>query len=67
MYGQGDELSQFPRKLLTFCGSDDDSDNESSLQVQTYFMNEVGLVESALVELTHEHQLGVRVCWISSS
>ncbi|KAK6252439.1 hypothetical protein QUC31_014159, partial [Theobroma cacao] len=40
--------------------SDDDSDNESSLQVQTYFMNEVGLVESALVELTHEHQLGVR-------
>ncbi|XWS69113.1 hypothetical protein CRYUN_Cryun04dG0151400 [Craigia yunnanensis] len=40
--------------------SDDDSDDESCLEVQTYLMNEVGLVESALLELTHEHQLGVK-------
>ena len=54
-------------KLLTFSSSDDDSDDEPCLEVQTYLMNEVGLVESALFELTHEHQLGVKVCWISSS
>lgn len=27
-------------------------------------MDEMGLAEGALVELTHEHQLGVKVCTI---
>ncbi|XP_022726258.1 protein GLE1-like isoform X2 [Durio zibethinus] len=43
-----------------YLSSDDDSDDEPCLEVQTYLMNEVGLVESALFELTHEHQLGVK-------
>ncbi|XVE92291.1 hypothetical protein REPUB_Repub01dG0084500 [Reevesia pubescens] len=41
-------------------GSDDDSDDDPCLEVQTCLMNEVGLVESALFELTNEHQLGVK-------
>ncbi|KAK5837458.1 hypothetical protein PVK06_013268 [Gossypium arboreum] len=43
-----------------YFSSDDDSDDQPCLDVQTYLMNEVGLVESALYELTHEHQLGVK-------
>ncbi|XVE74911.1 hypothetical protein DITRI_Ditri12bG0056500 [Diplodiscus trichospermus] len=40
--------------------SDEDSDDELCLEVQPYLMNEAGSVESALFELTHEHQLGVK-------
>lgn len=38
----------------------DDSDDESDLELQPYMMNEIGLVEVSLSELTHEHQLGVK-------
>ncbi|XVF43865.1 hypothetical protein PTKIN_Ptkin02bG0074600 [Pterospermum kingtungense] len=40
--------------------SDDDSDDAPCLEVQSCLMNEVGLVESALFELTHEHRLGIK-------
>ncbi|XVF85090.1 hypothetical protein PTKIN_Ptkin17bG0090100 [Pterospermum kingtungense] len=40
--------------------SDDDSDDEPCLEDQTYLMNEVGLMESALFELTHELQLRIK-------
>ncbi|KAH7515639.1 hypothetical protein FEM48_Zijuj10G0047900 [Ziziphus jujuba var. spinosa] len=38
----------------------DDSDGELSLEVQPYLMEEVGLVEGALFELTLEHELRVK-------
>lgn len=38
-----------------------DSDADSSLEAQPYLLEEVGLVEGALFELTHEHQLEVKV------
>ncbi|KAL5824978.1 hypothetical protein ACOSQ3_021041 [Xanthoceras sorbifolium] len=38
----------------------DASDDETTFEVESYLMDEVGLVEGALVELTHEHQLGVK-------
>lgn len=40
----------------------DDSDDELSLEFQSYLMDDVGLVESALCELTHEHQIDTKVC-----
>ncbi|KAK4760482.1 hypothetical protein SAY87_005375 [Trapa incisa] len=36
----------------------EDSDDELSLEAQPYLMDEVGLVEGSLFELTHEYQLG---------
>ncbi|KAH7565115.1 hypothetical protein JRO89_XS09G0136600 [Xanthoceras sorbifolium] len=51
-----DEL--YPSGLL-MCESDA-SDDETTFEVESYLMDEVGLVEGALVELTHEHQLGVK-------
>ena len=42
----------------------DASDDEAAFEAESYLMDEVGLVEGALVELTHEHQLGVKVCRI---
>lgn len=43
----------------------DDSDNEAAFEAESYLMDEMGLVEGALVELTHEHQLGVKVCKVT--
>ncbi|XP_062103969.1 mRNA export factor GLE1-like [Humulus lupulus] len=51
---------------------DDDSENESALEIQPYLMEETGLVEGGLMELTSEHQLGVKeeirnkICTIES-
>lgn len=42
----------------------DDSDVASAFQVQPYLMDEVGEVECSLIELTHEHQLRVKVSHI---
>lgn len=47
--------------IFNFCNSDD-SDDELALGLQSCLMDEVGLVEGALCELTHEHQLEVKVC-----
>lgn len=38
----------------------DDSDDESTFEVQPYLMDEVGIVEGAFCELTHEHHLEVK-------
>ncbi|XP_040999753.1 protein GLE1-like isoform X2 [Juglans microcarpa x Juglans regia] len=38
----------------------DDSDDELALEFQSYLMDEVGLVESALCELTYEHQVDTK-------
>ncbi|XP_062158125.1 mRNA export factor GLE1-like [Alnus glutinosa] len=38
----------------------DDSDYESDLEFQSYLVGEVGSVEGALCELTHEHELDVK-------
>ncbi|KAF5451624.1 hypothetical protein F2P56_026715, partial [Juglans regia] len=38
----------------------DDSDDELALEFQSYLMGEVGLVESALCELTYEHQVDTK-------
>ncbi|GLU21729.1 hypothetical protein SLE2022_378500 [Rubroshorea leprosula] len=40
--------------------SSDDSGDELDLGVQSCLMNEVGVVEGALSELTNEHQLGIK-------
>lgn len=53
------KAARFNCNEFYFSSSDDDSDDQPCLDVQT-LMNEVGLVESALYELTHEHQLGVK-------
>ncbi|XP_062119143.1 uncharacterized protein LOC133832878 [Humulus lupulus] len=45
-----------------YVSDDDDSENESALEIQPYLMEETGLVEGGLMELTSEHQLGVKVC-----
>ncbi|KAF4378684.1 hypothetical protein F8388_006135 [Cannabis sativa] len=42
------------------CFDDDDSENESALEIQPYLMEETGLVEGGLMELTNEHQFGVK-------
>ncbi|KAJ4710976.1 GLE1-like protein [Melia azedarach] len=42
-----------------YLNESDDSDSDTALD-ESYLMDEVGLVEGALVELTHEHQLGVK-------
>lgn len=48
--------------FLPFSNSDD-SDYESDLEFQSYLVGEVGSVEEgALCELTHEHELDVKVC-----
>lgn len=47
--------------LLSFSESDD-SDDDVTLGGESYLMDEVGLADGALVELTHQHQLGVKVC-----
>lgn len=38
----------------------DDSENEPEMETQAYFMEKVEIVEGGLVELTREHQVGVR-------
>ncbi|KAG2701869.1 hypothetical protein I3843_06G060200 [Carya illinoinensis] len=38
----------------------DDSDDELALEFQSYLMDEVGLVESALCELTYEYQVDTK-------
>ncbi|KAB1213131.1 Nucleoporin GLE1 [Morella rubra] len=43
-----------------FSSMSDDSDDELALGLQSCLMDEVGLVEGALCELTHEHQLEVK-------
>ncbi|XP_062104921.1 uncharacterized protein LOC133816440 [Humulus lupulus] len=43
-----------------YVSDDDDSENESALEIQPYLMEETGLVEGGLMELTSEHQLGVK-------
>jgi hypothetical protein len=47
--------------IFTFSNSDD-SDDELDLEFQSYSMGEVGSVEGVLCELTHEHELDVKVC-----
>lgn len=47
--------------LWCFSDSDDDSDIASGFEVGPYLMDELGEVEGALFELTHEHQLRVKV------
>ncbi|OMO60307.1 GLE1-like protein [Corchorus capsularis] len=54
------KAAQFNCDEFYLSGSDDDSDNEWCLQAQTSLMDEAGLVESALFELNHDHQLGVK-------
>ncbi|XP_062104867.1 uncharacterized protein LOC133816333 isoform X3 [Humulus lupulus] len=46
--------------LIVQKSDDDDSENESALEIQPYLMEETGLVEGGLMELTSEHQLGVK-------
>ncbi|KAM6589450.1 hypothetical protein CsatA_012055 [Cannabis sativa] len=43
-----------------YVSDDDDSENESALEIQPYLMEETGLVEGGLMELTSEHQFGVK-------
>ncbi|XP_062110478.1 mRNA export factor GLE1 [Humulus lupulus] len=43
-----------------YVSDDGDSENESALEIQPYLMEETGLVEGGLIELTSEHQLGVK-------
>ncbi|XP_062109648.1 uncharacterized protein LOC133821237 [Humulus lupulus] len=43
-----------------YVSDDDDSENESALEIQPYLMEETGLVEGGLMEITSEHQLGVK-------
>lgn len=45
---------------LYLSDSDDDSDIASGFEVGPYLMDELGEVEGALFELTHEHQLRVK-------
>lgn len=49
--------------LWCFSVSDDDSDIASGFEVRPYLMDELGEVEGALLELTHEHQLRVKVSY----
>ncbi|KAK1578931.1 hypothetical protein Q3G72_034255 [Acer saccharum] len=43
-----------------YLSESDASDDEKAFETESYLMDEVGLVEGALVEITHEHQLGVK-------
>ncbi|XP_030510976.1 mRNA export factor GLE1 isoform X2 [Cannabis sativa] len=43
-----------------YVSDDDDSENESALEIQPYLMEETGLVEGCLMDLTSEHQLGIK-------
>ncbi|KAJ1401713.1 protein GLE1 isoform X1, partial [Sesbania bispinosa] len=43
-----------------YLSDSDDSDVVSAFEVQPYLMDEVGEVEGALFEMTHEHQLRVK-------
>ena len=40
---------------------DDDSEDESVLELQPYLIDEMGLVEGALLEQTFDNQLAVKV------
>lgn len=40
----------------------DDSDNEEMQELQVTVMDKISVVEGAFLELTHEHELGVKVC-----
>uniref|UniRef100_A0A2P2KI25 Protein GLE1 isoform X2 n=1 Tax=Rhizophora mucronata TaxID=61149 RepID=A0A2P2KI25_RHIMU len=42
-----------------YMSDSDESDYELSLRTESHLMGELGLVDAALVELSHEHQLGV--------
>ncbi|KAM6562365.1 hypothetical protein CsatB_022363 [Cannabis sativa] len=53
------EEAQDQSSLSSNC-DDDDSENESALEIQPYLMEETGLVEGGLMELTSEHQFGVK-------
>ncbi|KAL5762239.1 hypothetical protein ACOSP7_018503 [Xanthoceras sorbifolium] len=43
-----------------FLSESDASDDEITFEAESYLMDEMGLVEGALVELTLEQQLGVK-------
>ncbi|KAH9772933.1 protein GLE1 [Citrus sinensis] len=43
-----------------YLSESDDSDDDVTLGGESYLMDEVGLADGALVELTHQHQLGVK-------
>ncbi|KDO82159.1 hypothetical protein CISIN_1g006315mg [Citrus sinensis] len=43
-----------------YLSESDDSDDDVALGGESYLMDEVGLADGALVELTHQHQLGVK-------
>ncbi|XP_024023883.1 protein GLE1 [Morus notabilis] len=43
-----------------YLSDEDESEDESALEVQPYLMEELGIVEGALFELTLEHHLGVK-------
>ncbi|KNA25697.1 hypothetical protein SOVF_003200 [Spinacia oleracea] len=43
-----------------YLSESDDSDNEEMQQMQVSVMDKMGVVEGAFLELTHEHQLGVK-------
>lgn len=43
-----------------YLSESDDSDDDVALGGESFLMDEVGLADGALVELTHQHQLGVK-------
>ncbi|KAG4995532.1 hypothetical protein JHK86_032359 [Glycine max] len=55
-----DSGKRFTCDELYLSVSDDDSDIASGFEVRPYLMDELGEVEGALLELTHEHQLRVK-------
>ena len=44
-----------------FSSGSDSSDDEEMQQRQVTVMDKIGVVENAFLELTHEHQLGIKV------
>lgn len=44
-----------------FSSESDSSDDEEMQQRQVTVMDKIGVVENAFLELTHEHQLGIKV------
>jgi len=52
----------FAKKLIHASSSEsDDSEDESMQQLQIPLMEKMGVVEGALLELTHQYQLGIKV------
>lgn len=54
----------FYHEVLCFClpfSDSEDSDNESTLGAPAYLMEDVDLVESYVAQLTHDHQLNMKV------